>query len=426
MLAIALLVVLQAQAATAPEAAASQKAYVQGTLFLTSLPAGTALDDGPFSIAPPLSGRAIGISASGGRFVTTAVAVEGEFAYGRPISRQQRSTYRSVVEDYFNDYTAESRDLLFNALVRVRPAARGPIEIVAGGGLAINRIRERDGFRSTSRAPDVRTPFEGWSETSHLLTFSAGVDVPIALNRTFDLVPGFRWRFVERSGTPAIRAGINGNSYQLGAALRGGFKRPMATAPATGRAYAQGTVFITSNPAGVANHRVSPPLGGEAVGFSASGGYFVNSSTAVEGEFVVGGSVAAPQTWSYSSRTDYTADVRDVLLNGNARLRPGGKGPIEIVIGGGLAFTRVRELDRVTTYYLSPGRPSERSSDAAYFDRTYTVGGGVDAPIPVSARVSIVPSFRMRYARRAQESQARYVGAGPRAFQAGVTLRVKL
>lgn len=424
-LAIALVLALEPQAAAPPDPPAP-RGYVQGALFLTSLPAGTPLQEGPSSIAPPLSGHGIGISASAGRFVSPHVAIEGEFAFGRPISAAQRSTYHTVVEDYFNDYTVENRDLLFNGLVRVRPGARRSIELVAGGGLAINRVREIDGFRSTSRAPAVRMPIPDWSETSHVLTVTAGVDVPVAVNRTFDLVPGFRWRWIERHAPIATRAGISGYRYELGASLRGSFRRPMLAPSTSTGGYGQGTLLFTSNSTGVANHRVSPPLGGEAVGFSASGGYFVNPSTAVEGEFVVGGTVSAPQTFSYNTRTDYTAELRDVLVNLNVRSKPAGKSPVEIVLGGGLAFTRVRELNRMTTYYFSPSRPPERSPDQADYGTTYNAGGGVDAPIPVGARLAIVPAFRVRYVRRPQDSNARYVGAGKWVYQAGATIRVKL
>jgi hypothetical protein len=192
------------------------------------------------------------------------------------------------------------------------------------------------------------------------------------------------------------------------------------------RAYVQGALFLNVQPAGTANHRISPALGGESIGMAGSAGAWVTPTLALEGEFAFGPGVSMPQQFSYSWLENYTVGIRDSLLGANVRGKGRSTGPLEFIAGGGLAFTRVRETDIVATYVFSPGRPVERRPDQRYSDKVLYFGGGVDAPIAVSARVAIVPSFRFRWIPRRTESQSDYVGASRQTYQAGVTVRVRL
>jgi hypothetical protein len=192
------------------------------------------------------------------------------------------------------------------------------------------------------------------------------------------------------------------------------------------RGYVQGTLFLNVQPAGTANHRVSPPLGGEALGLAASAGVWVTPMVAVEGEVATGARISTPQQFYYSWVEDYTTGMRDTLLTGNVRAKTAATGPLEFVAGGGLALTSLRETGIVATYPFSPNRPVERHPDQAYSDTVFTFGGGVDAPIAAGRRVAIVPMFRFRFIPRRTESQADYAGASRQSYNAGVTVRVRL
>jgi hypothetical protein len=116
---------------------------------------------------------------------------------------------------------------------------------------------------------------------------------------------------------------------------------PASASAAGRRGYAQGSMLMTFAPAGTPYHRISPALGGHAVGLAANAGVFVTPALAVEGELVSGGTVSAPQNFSYFSREDYSVDNRDVLLNANVRWRPARTNHLEFVAGGGLASRRL-------------------------------------------------------------------------------------
>jgi hypothetical protein len=419
MLAIILVLALEQQTPTSSDAPAP-RGYVQGSMLVTIQPEGTT----PEGVAPPFSGRTVAVGAQAGRFFTPHLAVEGEFVFGRSIAVSQTLTFYTSSEAY----RADSRDLLFNANLRWTPGGGGRVELVGGGGLAISRIGKSNGVLTATYPSRSQYPMADSRERDHVLNLGGGLDFPIRTNAAVAIVPGFRIRWVHRMD-PALASQIGVGAWALhaGAGVRWSFDpRPSAAPPARGPAYVQGAFFISSYPAGTAIHRVSPPLGGETFGVSASGGAFVTPAVAIEGEVVVGRTLSAPQRFSYNWRTDYTAGVRDLTLGGNARLKPGEKGPIEIVLGGGIAFTRLSERDAVTTYIFYPDQPTEYPPDYEVAERAPYLSAGADVPIRLGSRGALVPSFRWRWIFRDPEDQSAYVGVGRQLFQAGVSGRVRL
>lgn len=408
-LALVLVVALEPQDARPPQG----PAYVQGTLFLTTQPAGTPAS----AVEPALDGRSIAIAAQAGRFVTPQMALEGEFALGRWLGAPQTFTY---TPSYQETYRASSRDLLFNGNLRWRPRRSAPIELVFGGGLAINTVRKLDrAFRNLELSPSFRsTPVFDLHEARGVLTLGGGIDVPLAIGRAA-VVPGFRVRWFDRMSSLSREIGVSGYTFQLGGSLRGVFNRPSTQSKLQDRAYVQGSVFLATNPPGIANHRVAPPLGGETVGLAASAGAFVTDGTAIEGEFILGGALSNQQQFSYWWREEYMARVRDLLFNANLRSKPA-KSPIELVVGGGLVVSRVGRYDQVN---ISSFGVRQAVPDSQLTEWLFNVGGGLDAPIAVHRRVALVPSFRYRWIPRQSESQSRYMGVGRNGFHAGVTVR---
>jgi len=152
-------------------------------------------------------------------------------------------------------------------------------------------------------------------------------------------------------------------------------------------------------------HRESPNLRGTAPAVSVSGGGFLSPSLALEGEFVYGRTVSAPQRFSYFSSEDYVAGSRDLLFNELLRYRPRGRAPAEIVVGGGYALTTVSEKSIV---YRS-GTPTTISHppDRSNRQHLFTLTAGVDGAARISQRVSFTPGFRFRWIHR---PDARYGG----------------
>jgi hypothetical protein len=399
------------------------RGYVQGSILVTVQPAGTAVQ--PFgegtAVSPPLGGNTWSIAAGAGVFLTPRVALEGDFAFGGVIGVTQTFTFYGSTQTY----RAENRDVLFNANVRWSPGGRRRVELVAGGGLAVSRFRQRNGLLTTTYPSPRQYPTPEYSERDDVLNLGGGLDFPIRMNNSVAILPGFRLRWVHRINdalSSSMAAG--GLRLEAGAGIRGGFQRREFQPAQRGPTYLQGGFVFASHPAGTANHRVSPPLGGETFGLSASGGAFVTSAVAIEGEVVQVGQLSAPQRFSYNWRTDYTAEARDLLLGAHARFRPGASSPLDLIAGGGIAFTRLANRNQVTTYVLSPPNPPRRSPDVTFRERAPYAGGGLDVPIRLSARVSLVPMFRMRWIFREQEGESAYMGLGRVAFLVGVSLRL--
>jgi hypothetical protein len=53
--------------------------------------------------------------------------------------------------------------------------------------------------------------------------------------------------------------------------------------------------MVTAQPAGIPNHRVTPPISGRTIGLAAAVGFFVTPTLAVEGEVVGRRAISTPQ-----------------------------------------------------------------------------------------------------------------------------------
>ena len=99
--------------------------------------------------------------------------------------------------------------------------------------------------------------------------------------------------------------------------------------PSSRRGYAQALVLGSYHPvASDSYHREFPNLQGTAPALSVAAGGFMSPSLGLEGEFVYGGTVSAPQRFSYFSAEDYVAGSRDLLFNELLRYRPGVHGEL--------------------------------------------------------------------------------------------------
>lgn len=144
------------------------------------------------------------------------------------------------------------------------------------------------------------------------------------------------------------------------------------TASLEGSGAVQAGLILTVQPPGVANHRMTPPITGKALGMTVAAGALVSPTFSVEGEFVVGGTVATPQHFSCSWGEDYTAEVRDLLLNGNVRWRAFRH--LELIGGGGLALSTFASRSIVRTD-LFPTPRTTTLPDQVTTSRRPTLGG---------------------------------------------------
>jgi hypothetical protein len=424
MLVLLLVLALEPQASP-PSDAPAPRGYVQGSVLISAQPTGTAVQPlgEAVAVSPPLGGTTWSIAGAVGRFLTPRVALEGEFAFSGVIGLSQTFTFYSSTQTY----RAERRDVLFNANVRWSLGDRGRVELVAGGGLAVSRFGQRDGVLTTTYPSPSQHPTPEYSERDDVLTLGGGLDFPIRTNRSVAIVPEFRLRWVHRiNDALASSMAAGGLRLEAGAGIRGGFDRREFQPMQRGPAYLQGGFVFASHPAATANHRVSPPLGGETIGLSASGGAFLTPAIGIEGELVTGRTVSAPQRFSYFWREDYTAGVRDLLFSGNVRLKGAATGPVEFVLGGGIVHTRLSKVDQVRIDGSGPTSRTERYPDFFSDEWAPHLGGGIDVPIALRSRIAIGPAFRFRWLFRERERESAYMGVGRRMFQAGVGVRVRL
>jgi hypothetical protein len=188
------------------------------------------------------------------------------------------------------------------------------------------------------------------------------------------------------------------------------------------RGYAQALVLASYHPvASDSYHREFPNLQGTAPAVSVSAGGFLSPSLALEGEFVYGGTVSAPQRFSYFSSEDYIAGSRDLLFNELLRYRPGGRAPVEIVVGGGYALTTVSEKSIVST----SGNPATISHppDRSRRQHAPTLTAGVDGTVRISARASFTPGFRFRWIHRPDARYGETHGIARYAVEFGAGIR---
>jgi hypothetical protein len=187
--------------------------------------------------------------------------------------------------------------------------------------------------------------------------------------------------------------------------------------------YVQAGGLGIAQPAGVANHRIDPPVSGGAFGVAASAGAFLMPAFAVEGEFVTQGAVSTRQHFSYFWAEDYTSHNSDRFITGYARWRWGGEtGHVELIGGGGLAVSSFAVRSRVRTDFFPAGvtpLPDQVAKSWAP-----TLGGGIAFPLHVRPNLSIVPGFRVQWVKRPDDSSAVYGGVGRYQYQFGAAVRL--
>jgi hypothetical protein len=193
-------------------------------------------------------------------------------------------------------------------------------------------------------------------------------------------------------------------------------------APRPRRGHVQGSFLVSRHPPATASyHPVSPNLEGTGPVVSVSAGGFLSPAIALEGEFVCGRTVSMPQHFSYFSSEDYIAGSRDLLFNELLRYRPGGRARFEIVAGGGYARTTASERSRVVTSGFPP--KTSTGPDSSHPLNAVTLTGGLDVAVPISARIALTPTFRLRWIRRPDATTGESLGIGNYAFQFGAGLR---
>ena len=85
-----------------------------------------------------------------------------------------------------------------------------------------------------------------------------------------------------------------------------------------------------------------------------------------------------------------------MFLGANIRWRPAAVRYLELIGGGGLAFSNEVQL---------------------------AVDGGVAVPLPVSRKIAVVPAFTVRFIGRPGSGQGEYLGVAGYAYQFGATVR---
>ena len=193
-------------------------------------------------------------------------------------------------------------------------------------------------------------------------------------------------------------------------------------AAAEPKGYLQAGLMGTVQPAGIPNHRVTPPISGTTIGLAAAGGAFVTPTLAIEGELVAGNAISTPQHFHYDWTEDYTAQSRDVFLGANVRWRP--VAHLELIGGGGLAFNTFANRSIVRTDFFPVTHTTQ--PDQVETVSQPALNGGIAVPLPVSSRIEVVPAFTIRWVMRSDHGLGAYAGIGSWAYQFGGTVRFKL
>jgi hypothetical protein len=195
-----------------------------------------------------------------------------------------------------------------------------------------------------------------------------------------------------------------------------------AAPPRNGRLYVQ-AVPVATRDVGQANyHRISPPLAGYALGLTLGAGYAFTPSAAVEAEVALAGAVSAPQVFSYNWREEFVTENVDRFVNVLGRWTSS-EAHVSLVAGGGLTFTTVNQREGVRGEPFAPGRPMTPIADSSETYTALTLTAGLDADIPLTPRIALVPSGRVRWVNRPGDGMSFYAGAGPYVFQFGIGVR---
>jgi hypothetical protein len=196
------------------EHASDSKGYLQVGLLLIVQPSGVP----NHRVSPAINGTTPGVAVVVGTFVTSTLAVEGECVLQRTISTSQRFSY-----DWFEDFTGQSRDLLFNGNLRWRPHGTSRLEVSGGGGLAMTTFAERS-IVVTDFFP-TRTSTRSDSEsTSWHLTLGGSVAAALPIGPKVAFVPTFSLRWVRRPpGFYSNYLGVGSFAFHVAAVLRARF-----------------------------------------------------------------------------------------------------------------------------------------------------------------------------------------------------------
>jgi hypothetical protein len=200
-------------------------------------------------------------------------------------------------------------------------------------------------------------------------------------------------------------------ALQAGLAGASAAEQTGAASPTAGPVYLQVAPVVTVHTEGEQYHRASPPLTGTTFGGAATAGVWMVPELAVEAEVLLDGLLSGAIVDSYSTRTDYTAESRDIVVGGQLRFRPRGGSHLEFTAGGGVAFSRFARRDIVSTSFFPPGNTT-RWPDQETSTAQPTVSGSMAVAIALSPRVQLVPSVGARWIRREFDTDAWYFGVG--------------
>jgi hypothetical protein len=217
-----------------------------------------------------------------------------------------------------------------------------------------------------------------------------------------------------------VRRWQRGAAAMLGTFLAAHVCEAQSTLPAV---YVQAGPALGVHLEGEQYHRASPPLEGATVGAALSVGGRLGPQLGVEAQVTVDGKQSAPQADVYFTRTDYTAESRDVLLDVNLRFRPRGGSHLEFTAGAGWAYTRFARRDVVFSSPLPPTTTEGPDIETSMWQPT--LNGTIAVPFTVSPRVELVPSVGIRWTRRPLDTEAWYFGVGRFTVIAGLAVRLR-
>lgn len=170
-------------------------------------------------------------------------------------------------------------------------------------------------------------------------------------------------------------------------------------------------------------HRASPALKGASLGGALSVGARFAPQVAVEAAVTVDGKLSDAQSDVYNTRTDYTAESRDIVIDVNLRFRPRRAPRLEFTAGGGWAYTRFARRDVVYTVLFPPR--TGRSADTETSAWEPTLNGTMAVAIPLLPRVELVPAVGVRWIRRGTDTEAWYLGVGRYTVLASAAIRLR-
>ena len=174
---------------------------------------------------------------------------------------------------------------------------------------------------------------------------------------------------------------------------------------------------------GTPNHRIDPPVGGYAVGIAASAGYTYSPTAAVEGEIALAGVVGTDQVFSYDWREEYRTQQVDRFFSVLGRWMPAGD-LLSLVAGGGFTATTLTQREGLRTQPYKPWLPAGPTLEQRHSYVALALTGGVDARVPLTARITLVPTARARWVNRPKGGLSSYAGAGAFVLQGGLGVQV--